>query len=686
MKLTYRPEIDGLRAIAIIFIILSHFKQLNFVSGGVNIFFVISGYLITHILLNQQLDIFKFYKVRFLKLYPNIFIISLITLILFFFIGDFDQWQLIVRSFITTITGLFNFYLINIGDVYGQENSINPFLPFWAFCVIIQFYLIFPIVLKIIFFIKKKLNLNNNFIIISLFTISIFLFLLYLYFKDNSFFSFYSPLSRYWQFILGACLYFIIQFNKKLYFNNLTIYFAVILIIVWQLNLEWFNNWIRVQVLLTVSTLLFLYSTKINIFNQILSIKLLTSLGKVSYELYLIHMLVIYFISLWFEEGVVVLSFILLFIITYIYNKFIIQNLLKKIIFIFNNKIIIFSSLFLILINLGIYFNDKNLLLKKEMQFKDLLSSINPNEKIKINFIKKYKDSYKTSENLLLSNEGEPCYRSKIDDEYLKDCSFIDIANNKNFFLIGGSEMSSLGYNLKQRLKNFNYTHFSVGGFIYLPSFDKINKKNGRKDKNFTKLNNWARNTLLSVNKKSIVLIGARYPLLLNQSFFDNKEGGIEGGEIFYRFQHIQDSDKKWQDSFKDSIEKLSINKNIRVILVYPIPEVGFDIKDKLKKYKFFRNELLDTSFDVFKERTKSSFELLDSIQGDHIYRVYPHKLFCDIIIKNRCVTHKDKSIFYSDDDHPSLKGSEMINDLIMKEIEKIELKLDYQTSNQLSR
>ena len=73
--------------------------------------------------------------------------------------------------------------------------------------------------------------------------------------------------------------------------------------------------------------------------------------------------------------------------------------------------------------------------------------------------------------------------------------------------------------------------------------------------------------------------------------------------------------------------------------------------------------------------RTKSSFELLDSIQGDNIYRVYPHKLFCDTAIKNRCVTHDDKNIYYADDDHPSLKGAEMINDLIMKEIEKIELK-----------
>ena len=74
-------------------------------------------------------------------------------------------------------------------------------------------------------------------------------------------------------------------------------------------------------------------------------------------------------------------------------------------------------------------------------------------------------------------------------------------------------------------------------------------------------------------------------------------------------------------------------------------------------------------------KRTKKSFEAFDSIKHDNLYRVYPHTLFCDTLIKDRCVTHADKNIFYSDGHHPSLKGAEMINDLIMKEIEKIELK-----------
>ena len=74
---------------------------------------------------------------------------------------------------------------------------------------------------------------------------------------------------------------------------------------------------------------------------------------------------------------------------------------------------------------------------------------------------------------------------------------------------------------------------------------------------------------------------------------------------------------------------------------------------------------------------TKSSFELLDSIENDNIYRVYPHTLFCDSIIKERCVTHDDKDIFYNDNNHLSLKGAEMAANLVMEEINKIRLKSD---------
>mgnify|MGYP006163300595 FL=1 len=132
-----------------------------------------------------------------------------------------------------------------------------------------------------------------------------------------------------------------------------------------------------------------------------------------------------------------------------------------------------------------------------------------------------------------------------------------------------------------------------------------------------------------------------------------------------------------------DKILKLSSNNN--VILIYPIPEVGWNVRQKLmnsapRKLSFNRTDYipekwLTTSYEVYKNRSRSSFELLDSIQGDNVYRVYPHKLFCNTLVKDRCITHDDKYVYYSDDNHPSLKGAEMINNLIMKQVNRIKLK-----------
>ena len=119
---------------------------------------------------------------------------------------------------------------------------------------------------------------------------------------------------------------------------------------------------------------------------------------------------------------------------------------------------------------------------------------------------------------------------------------------------------------------------------------------------------------------------------------------------------------------------------NNKIILVYPIPEVGWDVPNKIwidRKKGLNKNNYsnLTTSFKVYLNRSETSNNLLDSIDNNNIYRVYPHKLFCDLRLKGRCVTHDDKDIFYADMDHPSKKGAEMINDLIIKKIKNIEIK-----------
>jgi len=461
---------------------------------------------------------------------------------------------------------------------------------------------------------------------------------------------------------------FLFQFKKKLYFNNITIYFALILIIVWQLNLEWFSSWRKVQVLLTISTILFLYSIiEDSFFNKVFSIRPLTYLGKISYELYLVHMPIIYFITLWFDNYNFLIIALLLCTFIFVYKK---ANIFSKYkLFIFDRKFlfIVSISLFIIILFSITLFN----------KFEGKLY----NFFIKYNYI--YTNQYSIKEKfnyngldglgLLLGNNGAFCHDIEFNNDLALNCGFTKDFNNKNFYLVGGSQLAPLSYDLKKRLSSYNYYHFTSGGFIYLPGQKKKYDKEIKSK--FFERNNFIKKKILSSSQNSIVLIYGRYPVYLEKSYFDNQEkDGKENGD-WRKWFEFEDNNDNFTMLFKENIEILLKNKNLKIILLYPIPEVGFDPKSRIINHKFFKNKITTTSYDVFKKRTKSSFELLNSIKGENIYRVYPHTLFCDTTIKDRCVTHDDKNIFYFDDDHPSSKGAEMINDLILKEIEKIELR-----------
>ena len=220
---------------------------------------------------------------------------------------------------------------------------------------------------------------------------------------------------------------------------------------------------------------------------------------------------------------------------------------------------------------------------------------------------------------------------------------------------------------------------------MYFPGFNNIVIKTQKIDKH---CNNKFLKDLkekLSKEKNSILIFGGRFPAYLNNKYFDNKEGGLEGEAHTNTF--ITDGEYKTiQSSFKNEV--LNLSKNNQIILVYPIPEVGWHVPNRLlnsfkkKRIKDLKEYLIPenfitTSYQVYKNRTKSSFEVLDSIKNENIHRVYPHILFCNTIIKKRCVTHNDKDIFYVDDDHLSLKGSEIVSNLVMKEIDKIRSKKD---------
>jgi len=274
---------------------------------------------------------------------------------------------------------------------------------------------------------------------------------------------------------------------------------------------------------------------------------------------------------------------------------------------------------------------------------------------------------------LLKNSEEKICY------ENIDGCEFNN-SSNKKILIIGDSHVATLGFDLKERTTKKDYKFFisTFGGCLYYPGFNLVDTKTMKvfdncNNKYFQKLKK-----VLLEEKNSIIIFGGRFPLHLSNNFFDNQEGGSEGKEWNKKYISIGKYEKI-HNSFKNEV--LNLSQNNKIILIYPIPEAGWNPNQKIlsqwvKRNKFSKNfnlKNVTTNYEVYKKRTKSSFQLLDSIKGENIYRVYPHKLFCDTLVKNRCITHDDENIFYADQNHPSIKGAEMINDLIMKELGKIE-------------
>ena len=185
MKISFRSDIQILRAVAVLAVILYH-ANIHILNNkllpggflGVDIFFVISGYLISKIILNEietsgKLSISNFIKNRLRRIVPALFFILLIT-ILFANLYLFPLSLLTFgKSLIASIFFLSNFYYLFIGYEYGVNDLIfRPLLHTWSLGIELQFYLFFS--LLFFFFYKNKTFFNK--LIIFIFLSSIFFF------------------------------------------------------------------------------------------------------------------------------------------------------------------------------------------------------------------------------------------------------------------------------------------------------------------------------------------------------------------------------------------------------------------------------------------------------------------------------------------------------------------------------
>lgn len=204
--MNYRPEIDGLRALAVVPVVLFHAGVPGFTGGyvGVDVFFVISGYLITSILLKEMeggsFSILNFYERRARRILPALFIVLLFSIVTAWHVLLPVDFKFFAQSLVASVLFLANaFFLIKGGDYFAAPLEQAPLLHLWSLAVEEQFYIIFPILLGLVWRFGQRATIA---VIGCLFIGS----LLASQWATNNFpsFNFYMLPTRAWELLLGA--------------------------------------------------------------------------------------------------------------------------------------------------------------------------------------------------------------------------------------------------------------------------------------------------------------------------------------------------------------------------------------------------------------------------------------------------------------------------------------------------
>jgi peptidoglycan/LPS O-acetylase OafA/YrhL len=678
MRIAYRPEIDGLRTVSVFAVIIYHanfvlFGNTLFQGGffGVDIFFVISGYLITTLILKEvfktnQFSFKYFYERRIRRILPVLLLVTIITSIISYFILLPLSFIDFGKSILSIIFFGSNFYFNYTGNFYGQENSLlKPLLHTWSLSVEEQFYILFPIFLIIIirFFRKHLLT-----VLFLSFLISLLFSEYFSRFHPGT--SFYQLPFRGFELLIGSLLSYFelnnIGKKRKSYsiLNQICPSLGIILILYSFLFFNFtkiFHPSVITLIPLIGVSLIIWFSKKGELITEILSSKIFVFFGLISFSLYLWHYPIFAFLryidvfnELYWVKLLAVLLTIILSIISYYLIERPFRN--KNIISIKTLTTYIFISI-IILLSYSFY-------VIKTKGIKSRFPNI-------------------INEKLFESENGETGDFKKYNK---KNGKLGDV------LLIGNSHAASLKYYLSQELEKKSYSFFSNGCCeTYFPNTNFFNGQKINNEKHFENIN--FVNTFLKQNKNLIFVWHERWTFKLLERHFDLKEDHHlyqkEEGRIlesYYEPINIKTSSTEERQKYlKENM--ISVGNNILksgniLILVYPVPEFGVDVpkymsKIILKNYIFKNNKeipIISTSYEVYKKRNQITFDILDNIQGPNVYRVYPHKSFCNTVIMNRCVANNKEHLFYYDEDHLSLEGSKYVVSDIMKAIQLIEV------------
>lgn len=662
----YRPDIDGLRAIAVVGVVVFHLEAFSFLPGGflgVDIFLVISGYLITSVI-QKSLDsgsfsLQNFYVRRAKRLLPAFFVVTSATIAASWIILGPAEMSSFSGSLISAILGVSNVYFMVQDSYWAGNASTLPLLHTWSLSVEEQFYLLFPAVLILSATYLSKTKRLFFFTLLAVASAALALWLS----NENTTYAFYLLPTRAWELLVGVIIALLAR-EMNFHFSRFASGFmtlggiGLVIFSYFYLGQFIFAPSVLTMVPVAGAALVIVGGMNENPVSKILSIRPVVGVGLISYSLYLWHYPILAMSELAIDTRVSVqLTAVLLAVSLSAATYRLIEVPFRQKKWRAPAKVFIgVATLFGVGFGLGGIATDGyqgntpipdtvRVASIVETRFLETVSSSQPTGTLMV-----FGDSHMQT---LLPTLSDFANQSEMNfvDGTLDSCLFV------------------LGLDLEDPTQSGNCDRHTQQ--------DRLN--------------------IAQNYPESFVVIGGRYPLALEGERFNNGEGGQESGGNYHFWKpgtndfSIKSQINQLTESTLSTAKSLSEQGHV-LVLIYPIPEVGWNAPREVAsrasglpadafrldgaeripwvQYSWPLPVPVTTSYQRYVERTESTFKIFDSIPGDKVIRIYPHEIFCDNLQPaGRCSTHSSTAIYYSDDDHLSLAGAQLLGREITRRI-----------------
>jgi peptidoglycan/LPS O-acetylase OafA/YrhL len=666
----YRREIDGLRALALLPVILFHAGFDVFSGGfvGVDVFFVISGYLICTIILVElergTFSLVDFYERRARRILPALFLVMLFCIPFAWFwllprdMKDFSQSLIAVSAFAS------NFLFWSESGYFDTAAELKPLLHTWSLAVEEQFYILFPPLLMLCWRFGQRWMLA---ILLAIFAISL---------AGAEWGSFGKPAAsfsllpaRAWELLIGAFAALYSSRVGRPEVGRITAEAAGssgFALIVWSVftysNMTPYPGIYGLAP--TVGTaLIILFGTQQTLIGKFLGNRIFVGVGLLSYSAYLWHQPLFAFArhrSLSEPSSTVFASLsVLSLVLAYFSWKYVETPFRSRARF-SRARIFVFAvagTVFFVVAGLvGTLNNGFRHRLPPNLVWQS------PREKMEA--------------------VGDVCDLKTLDSfPGVETCEFGDRNAEHSVLLYGDSHADAISEVLDKELSKGNIKGVRIALDdcqlvpLIMDTRDSISRQADCLDKfsNLLRYINLVDADLIVVSRWTFRL----YPIkkMITDMPYKNSEGGVEKESYReYAVNHDGVADfsaEAKSDSLKSFIDGF-LSTGVRVFFVYPIPEIGWNVADANWRHFQDKKDVLASvsiPYSDFLARNRFVTGVFDTFLGrKNFIPVSPGDIFCNSFVKGRCVAQFDAVPFYYDDDHLSDEGARyLVEELLVK-------------------